>query len=71
MTRPIIRYFDENDVQIDREMNDAEYAQYLTDQSVIASLEATDQARADAKASGITHALSLGFTQAQAEAMFP
>jgi hypothetical protein len=46
-TRPMIRIHNaETDEVIDREMNDAEFAQYQTDQAA----QATAQAEAEAKA---------------------
>lgn len=52
-----------------------EIAQQTADRAVIEKLESSQltQTQADAKtrADGITHALSLGFTPAQAKAMFP
>ena len=43
----------------------------LSQEKEIADQLAADKAISDARTSGITHAISLGFTQAQADAMFP
>lgn len=56
-------------------MTQAEIDQWNTDQAEGEARRETEvrteQDKADARSSGIAHALSLGFTQAQAEAMFP
>jgi hypothetical protein len=49
-TRPIIRIHNaETDEVIDREMNDAEFAQYQADQATQATLKAEAEAREIAK----------------------
>ena len=51
LTRPIIRIHNvETDEIIDREMNDAEFAQYEGDQAEFATAQAEAEAKATAKA---------------------
>lgn len=51
MTRPEIRIHNsETDEIIDREMNDAEFAQYQKDQAAFLAEEAEAKAKAEAKA---------------------
>ena len=50
MTRPMVRIHDlETNEVIDREMNDAEFAQYETDQAAQAELAAAEAAKAAEK----------------------
>jgi len=65
MSRPTIRIHDlaTNEV-IDREMNDAEFAQYQADQAAQATAEAEAEAKATAKAALLTQ---LGITAEQAK----
>ena len=57
------------------ELTPAQVAQRATDalaeQSGIDAKKSQASAEAKVRADGITHALSLGFTQAQSDAMFP
>lgn len=72
MARPEVKDFNsETGEVIVREMNDAEFAAHTAYQLGQTELQAQVQAKKDAKTSGIANAISLGFTQAQAEAMFP
>ena len=51
LTRPIVRIHNvETDEVIDREMNDAEFAQYQVDQAAQATAQAEAEAKAVAKA---------------------
>ena len=65
MTRPMVRIHDlSTDEVIDREMNDAEFAQYEADQAA----QAARQAEADAKAAQRQLLLDrLGITQEEAQ----
>jgi hypothetical protein len=65
MTRPIIRIHDmaTNEV-IDRQMNDAEFAQYEVEQAARATAKAEAETRATAKAALLTQ---LGITEEQAK----
>ncbi len=64
MSRPIVRIHNqETDEVIDREMNDAEFAQYEAEQAVIAAR----QAEAEAKAAQRQEILNrLGITEEEA-----
>jgi hypothetical protein len=53
-----------NDEVIDREMNDAEFAQYETDQATRATAQAEAEAKATAKAALLAQ---LGITEEQAK----
>ncbi len=65
MTRPIVRIHDlSTDEVIDREMNDAEFAQHEADQAVQAELAAADAAKAAEKAALLTR---LGITADEAK----
>ena len=65
MTKPMIRIHNtETDEVIDREMNDAEFAQYEADQAVNAARQAEAEAKAAAKAALLTQ---LGITEEQAK----
>jgi hypothetical protein len=63
MTRPIIRIHDlATDEVIDREMNDAEYAQHLKDVAKEEARLAEVEAKADAKAAAEGKLAALGLT---------
>ncbi len=65
MTKPIIRIHDlATDEVIDREMTDAELAQYEADQAAQATAQAEVEAKATAKAALLTQ---LGITEEQAK----
>ena len=65
MTRPIVRIHDlSTDEVIDREMNDAEFAQYEADQAAAAESAAEEAAKAAEKASLLTR---LGITADEAK----
>lgn len=65
MTKPIIRIHNqETNEVIDREMNDAEFAQYEADQAANAARKAEAEAKAAAKAALLTQ---LGITAEQAK----
>lgn len=64
-TKPMIRIHDlATDEIIDREMNDAEYAQWQEQQEANAKLEAEEAAKAQAKAALLTR---LGITEDEAK----
>ena len=64
-TRPTIRIHNvETDEVIDREMNDAEFAQYEADQAANAARQAEAEAQATAKAALLAQ---LGITAEQAK----
>lgn len=64
-TRPMVRIHNvETDEIIDREMNDAEFAQYEANQIANAIAKAEAEAKASAKASLLK---KLGITEAEAE----
>jgi hypothetical protein len=65
MTRPIVRIHDlATDEVIDREMNDAEFAQYEADQAAQAALAAELAAKAEQKAALLER---LGITAEEAQ----
>jgi hypothetical protein len=65
MTRPIVRIHDlSTDEVIDREMNDAEFAQYEADQAAAAERAAAEAAKAAEKAALLTR---LGITADEAK----
>ena len=65
MTKPIIRIHDlSTDEVIDREMNDAEFAQYEADKAAQAVAKAEAEAKATAKAALLTR---LGITAEEAQ----
>jgi hypothetical protein len=65
MTKPIIRIHNqETNEIIDREMNDAEFAQYEADQAAQATAQAEAEAKATAKAALLAQ---LGITEEQAK----
>ena len=64
-TRPMVRIHNiEIDEVIDREMNDAEFAQYEADQAKQATAKAEAEAKANAKAALLTR---LGITAEEAQ----
>ena len=48
--KPMIRYFDEDGVQVDREMNDTEFAQYTKDMAELQAKRDNEAKDATAKA---------------------
>jgi hypothetical protein len=65
MTRPMVRIHDmSTDEVIDREMNDAEFAQYEADQEAEATKQAEAETKATARAALLTQ---LGITEEQAK----
>ena len=65
MTRPIVRIHDlSTDEVIDREMNDAEFAQWEADKAAVATQAAAETAKAAEKASLLT---KLGITAEEAK----
>ena len=63
MTRPMIRIHNvETNEVIDREMNDAEFAQYEADKALDAAKQAEAEAKATARAALLTQ---LGITEEQ------
>jgi hypothetical protein len=65
MSKPMIRIHNiETDEVIDREMNDAEFAQYEADQAAQAAAQAEAEAKAIAKAALLTR---LGITAEEAQ----
>jgi hypothetical protein len=65
MSKPMIRIHNiETDEVIDREMNDAEFAQYQADQAAQAAAQAEAEAKAIAKAALLTR---LGITAEEAQ----
>jgi hypothetical protein len=64
-TRPMVRIHDlATDEVIDREMNDAEFAQYEAEQAANAAKQAEAEAKATAKAALLAQ---LGITEEQAK----
>lgn len=65
MTRPTVRIHNaETNEIIDREMNDAEFAQYEADKAADATVKAEAEAKATAKAALLAQ---LGITEEQAK----
>jgi hypothetical protein len=65
MTRPTVRIHDlSTDEVIDREMNDAEFAQYEADQAAYATQAAEEAAKAEQKAALLDR---LGITEEEAQ----
>ena len=65
MTKPIVRIHNqETNEVIDREMNDAEFAQYQADQAAQATAQAEAEAKATAKAALLER---LGITAEEAQ----
>ena len=68
MSKPMIRIHNsQTDEVIDREMNDAEFAQYQADQAENAIRQAEAEAKATAKAALLAQ---LGITAEQAKLLF-
>lgn len=61
MKKPIIRIVDGDNV-IDREMNDAEFAQYQLDQAEAEARTAEREAKATARAAALAKLAALGLT---------
>ena len=65
MTKPTVRIHNtETDEVIDREMTNAEYAQFLVDQELSAQIKAEADAKAEAKAALLDR---LGITEDEAK----
>lgn len=65
MTRPTVRIHNlETDTVIEREINDAEFAQYEIDQTTRAAMQAEIEAKATARAALLAQ---LGITEEQAK----
>lgn len=64
MSRPTVRIYTSINEYIDREMNDAEFAQYQIDQADYQAQKAAEQAKAQAKAQLLAQ---LGITEEQAK----
>jgi hypothetical protein len=65
MTKPMVRIHDlSTDTVVDREMNDAEFAQYEADQAAETELAAAEAAKAAEKAALLTR---LGITADEAK----
>ena len=64
MARPIVRIYTSGGEFIDREMNDAEFAQYQIDQADYQAQKAEAEAKATAKAALLAQ---LGITEEQAK----
>ena len=70
ITRPIYaEYNSETDVITYREMNDAEYAEFLTLEQEAANRDAGAQAKVDAKASAHAKLAKLGLTAEEIAAL--
>jgi hypothetical protein len=70
MSKPMIRLHNlETDKVIDREMNDAEFAQYQAEQEAAAILEAEVQAKAQAKVAAQAKLAALGLTVEDLQAL--
>ncbi len=64
MTKPMVRIYTSQDEYIDREMNDAEFAQYEIDQETQAIVKAEAEAKATARQALLS---KLGITQEEAQ----
>lgn len=63
MTRPMVReHNSQTDIVTDREMNDAEFAQYTAQQLANVASQAAAVIAANTKASGVAKLLALGLT---------
>jgi hypothetical protein len=62
MTKPMVRIYTSQDEYIDREMNDAEFAQYKIDQADYEARQAEAEAKAQAKATAEGKLAALGLT---------
>jgi hypothetical protein len=70
MTKPMIRFVDlDTDEVVDREMTNAEFAQYEADQEALAILEAETKAKADAKETAQAKLAVLGLTVEDLQAL--
>ena len=70
MTNPMLRIHNaETDEVIDREMTDAEFAQYEADQEALAILQAETKAKADAKETAQAKLSALGLTVEDLQAL--
>lgn len=74
LTKPMIKIHNtETNEIIDREMTDAEFAQYQADAAAYAAekaaADAAAEAAAEAKASGLAKLMALGLTEAEANAL--
>ena len=70
MSKPIIRIHNaETNEIIDREMTDAEFAQYKADQAEAQAKQAEAQAKAEAKSLAQAKLAKLGLTMADLEAL--
>ena len=70
MSKPIVRIHNiETDEVIDREMNDAEFAQYKLDNQRIADEKAEIEAKAQAKAAAQAKLAALGLTVEDLQAL--
>jgi hypothetical protein len=69
-TRPIVRFHNiETDEVIDREMNDAEFAQYEADAIARAEAKAEAEAKATARTSAMEKLSALGLTTEEIAAL--
>jgi hypothetical protein len=62
MNKPTVRIYTSIDSYIDRDMNDAEYEQYLKDISDYETLQEIETAKAQAKAAAEGKLAALGLT---------
>ena len=69
MTRPIVRIYTAPGEFIDREMNDAEFAQYQIDEADYQAKEAEADAKAEAKAVAQAKLAALGLTVEDLQAL--
>jgi hypothetical protein len=69
MSKPIVRIYTGDGEFIDREMNDAEFAQYETDQAAHIARQAEAEAKAQAKAAAQAKLAAFGLTVSDLEAL--
>jgi hypothetical protein len=70
MTKPMVRIHNiETDEIIDREMNDAEFAQYQIDQAANQERQAESEAKAEAKITAQAKLAALGLTVEDLQAL--
>ena len=69
MTKPTIRIYEIDGTFIDREMNDAEFAQYQADQAEAEARQAEAEAKAQAKAAAQAKLTALGLTVEDLQAL--
>ena len=62
MKKPLVRIYTAQDEYIDREMNDAEFAQWQIDQENIAARKAEEETKENAKAAAEAKLATLGLT---------